>query len=127
MLGLCPNSRRGVGGQVERWVVKEKQMTLSPERALAWPSEGGSVHKNPGKWDTPQTLSLRSIRHLVSSYRSLKRSKIFSYFLKHDCLQSLHGKAVFVLLFLFLFFLNLRGEQMLTDEISLADSFVSDA
>ena len=79
----------------------------------------GLRHKPRGK-SGYSTVNLSSISCLSSSHVSLKISKIFCLFFK----SMIPSKAIKRRFF---FFFNLREEQMLTDKISLADSFVSDA
>lgn len=88
--------------------------------SLTWPPWRDSGINSEGNRGTPQTGNLSSISYVSSSYVSLKIGKTFCLFFE----SMIPSKAIKRLFF---FSFNLREEQMLTDKISPADSFVSDA
>lgn len=106
---------RGDGGGIQDEGDCELLMCLD----LAFP--GGSVHNDKAKGDPSRRLNRWRMKHLLSCHFCLKIVKtFFESMIPPEAIKRLFFKKN-------LSFFNLRGEQMLTDEISLVDSFVSDA
>lgn len=117
---LYPKAPDGdVGGPMERWVVQRGNATSPRWAAIRLLREARASAQREA--DVQQTSESVEGRLLFLSHHRLQRSKLLSCFFKALFYPKPSGFP-----FPFFFF-NLQEEQVLTDGISLADSFVSDA